>query len=260
MGMFSTSCMASGLPIGGQHTIVRFFALMECPYNDSHIVCEPNGLWVPLHIPIRGFYNNYGTIQCVEEGPITDSFFRVLSELAVESKNAGIGDIDVQKGMSQEAWLEALWLKRVRVIDPFEVYGWKQEVKRLGQSLSGAVELIEGFLPKEPPKVSEEPPKTFQATWTMIREDIWQALINITPEESRHRERRPPPLYPTDGLAPEGQEDAVAEYWRARESLNRLCRIWQPGHTSGPQDPDWGFQMKFYDYLSQHFGDDGLIN
>lgn len=122
MGSFASTCCVSGLPIecGDE---VRFFLLTENPYEDS-LVCSSHDLYVPRTYPLRAKYNDYGSVEDVEEGPARDIW---MEGLKIDLVEVGWGDnrchdVPTYKDMSFDDLLTALWEDRVRV---------QREIKKL---------------------------------------------------------------------------------------------------------------------------------
>src|SRR5262245_43244010 len=138
MGCFSYTCSVSGLPIDWS-TPIRFLALSESGRESRNIAV--NSIWEPLTLPIRGKYDDYGSIEDIEEGGVSDAFFAALDRRAIEREvgENSVHDVAVARGMSRKDWLQALWEGRV------QVKGRHQPV----------VEVVQ----------------------TMIREDVWQCLV-----------------------------------------------------------------------------------
>lgn len=261
MGSFSTSCLASGLPIGWR-TPIRYLALMQKTKEPEWAVCYMDTLWVPFCLPLKGTYNDYGSIEAIEPGPVADHFFETLSLLAIERRaEEGFSDTAVVKGMPREQWLRALWSNRVIIRDPATV------LAHLRPRASYQAYLDEQYPGQESPAVPEHPferdilaklpetgeddgamtHRTYPLSWAMIREDVWQLLIAPTDDKRK-------PFYtlpmngdrrnPTCGYGPVGHPD-IEEFFRARSALWRLSKIWLPGHITGPQVPEWELPARF---------------
>lgn len=115
MGSFASTCCVSGLPIEAGDP-VRYFLLMENPYAENS-VCEMHGRWVPRTWPVKARYDDYGSIEDWEEGPIQAS---ILRGLALDLVEVGVGDnsahdVATSKDMSFKTLLEAIWEGRVHV-------------------------------------------------------------------------------------------------------------------------------------------------
>ncbi len=118
MGSFNSACIVSGLPIEAGDK-VRFLILARSALhpdgNDHpHYV---NGRWQLFGVPVRAEYNDYGSVENIEDG-YAKSF--LLSRLRAHSVEIGVGDnqchdSEVVEEMDEEAWLDALWEGRVRV-------------------------------------------------------------------------------------------------------------------------------------------------
>ncbi len=118
MGSFNASCIVSGLPIEGGDK-VRFLVLARSsshPDGNEH-VNYVDGRWKLFGVPVRGEYNDYGSVENTEGGYAEGFLFAALRAHAVER---GVGDnschdLEVVAGMGKESWLKALWEGRVRV-------------------------------------------------------------------------------------------------------------------------------------------------
>jgi hypothetical protein len=116
MGSFASTCCVSGLPIeyGDE---VRWLLLTENPYFDGGFVCEATGRWSPRTWPIKARYNDYGSIEHYEEGPMLDVIMKGFQKDLVE---VGVGDnsfhdVAAKRDMPFTDLLEAVWEGRMRV-------------------------------------------------------------------------------------------------------------------------------------------------
>jgi hypothetical protein len=119
MGCFSYTCGISGLPIEAGDP-VRFLLLTQCPFGKpAEHTCGINNRWAPRTFPLRAKYNEYGSIEKVEEGLSRDIW---LEGFQVDLITRGTGDnsvhdVAVRKDMTFEDLLRALWEGRVLVRD-----------------------------------------------------------------------------------------------------------------------------------------------
>lgn len=116
MGSFNSLCAISGLPIT-YGTPVRFMLLTQNPYADDWCKCYQYSIWVPRTFPIKAKYNDYGSVDHIEEGATRDVWFEAFQRDLVE---CGVGDnsfhdLAVSKDMDFDDFLEALQKERVRV-------------------------------------------------------------------------------------------------------------------------------------------------
>jgi hypothetical protein len=128
MGSFNATCIVSNLPIEAGDP-VRFLALTENDLNRSNEhCCYVTGRWQPRTAAIRACYNDYGSIEKIQEGLVERVFFKSFNADVIEK---GVGDnqchdVQVRKGMTREQWLEALWEGRVFVgQEVFQGGTWK---------------------------------------------------------------------------------------------------------------------------------------
>lgn len=116
MGSFAGTCCVSGLPIEAGDA-VRYFLLTQNPYCDGGFVCKTHGRWVPRTWPIKAKYNDYGSIEGWETGPVQELIMRGLQVDLVEVGvgNNSVHDVAARKDMSFEQLLNAVWEGRVMV-------------------------------------------------------------------------------------------------------------------------------------------------
>ncbi len=117
MGSFGYTCCVSGLPIEYGDS-VRYLLLTEQVPSDKRAL-HLDGHWVQRTFPLRGFYNDYGTVEGIQEGPAKDIWLEGLRKDLVE---IGPGDntchdVPVRKDMDFEQIQTALWMERVWVHD-----------------------------------------------------------------------------------------------------------------------------------------------
>lgn len=130
MGSFSFTCCVSGLPIEAGDP-VRYFLLSENPYEDSH-KCYIHDLWHPRTFPLRAKYNEYGSVEEVEDSAHKQSW---LDSLKFDLAPVGWGenschDTATSKDMSFERLLEAVWEGRVKVRREVDVWILEPEMKK----------------------------------------------------------------------------------------------------------------------------------
>lgn len=140
MGSFASTCCISGLPIEAGDA-VRYLLLTQNPSCDGGFVSDSHGRWAPRTWPIKARYNDYGSIEKWEEGPIQELIMKGFQGDLVE---VGVGDNSVhdvaaKKDMSFEDLLEAVWEGRVKVYQN----PWTQNPKNL-------VKIPEHLIPEVP--------------------------------------------------------------------------------------------------------------
>ncbi len=119
MGSFNATCIISNLQIEAG-TPVRFMALAKSAfYRDSEHICYVSGRWQVFGVPIQARYNDYGSVEKIQESLTSRLFFEALKQGSVEK---GVGDnqchdVEVRTDMLPEGWLKALWEGRVEVDD-----------------------------------------------------------------------------------------------------------------------------------------------
>jgi hypothetical protein len=119
MGSFNATCIISGLQIQAGDS-VRFFLLTESKYHQGNDhSCYVWGRWQLRGAAVCAKYNDYGSVEDIEDSLASRAMFEALNRDAVEK---GVGDnqchdVRVRRGMSQKEWLEALWEGRVFVRD-----------------------------------------------------------------------------------------------------------------------------------------------
>lgn len=213
MGCFSYSCAISRLPIEHGHR-VRFFAVSATEGYRTAIGI--NGSWEPATLPILGNYNDYGSVENLEEGPVTEAFFETLNRRAIER---AVGenechDVAVVRGMPREEWLRALWEDRVQI-----------------RGLDGRIVSV---------------------AQTMARDDVWCWLVRANDrlfqkvDQFQIRSSLTLETAISRHLLKDAAFDAPCrELSKITYSLARLGRPWDRGRSCGPQFGAWGFQHDF---------------
>lgn len=224
MGCFSYSCSISGLPIDAGDPVM--FLALSTSYERRYAT-GIDGAWRPMTLPIRAQYNDYGSVEYIEEGPVTDAFFESLSKRAIEREvgENRYHDVPVMREMPRDKWLDALWEDRV------QIKGFDLSVLDVSQ--------------------------------TMIRQDVWEFLAHGTPSHAGHVDgpRRPLDSFSIrSGLKQATEVDwsivnddtffeACQDLANVIHSLGSLGRPWARGTHCGPQQGDWDLQLAFAEKL-----------
>lgn len=159
MGCFSFTCAVSGLPIGHGDP-VRYMLLTRNPYGER--ACYMHDDWFPRTLPIRAKYNDYGSIEDIEEGPLRDLIMEGLQRDLHEQGwgDNSVHDVPVKIDMTFEKLLEALWEERVKVRRKVDTFWPSVEEKAANEKLREAL----AMLGKPEKEVEPAPPKPFEAT------------------------------------------------------------------------------------------------
>lgn len=217
MGCFSYSCSISGLPIDAGDPVM--FLALSTSYEKRYAT-GIDGAWRPMTLPIRAQYNDYGSVEFIEDSPVTEAFFASLSKRAIEREvgENWCHDVAVMKDMPRGKWLEALWEDRV------QIKGFDRSVLDVSQ--------------------------------TMIRQDIWEFLVQRRsipgrPVDSfsirtglKHATEIDWSIVDDDAFFEDCQSLAAVIY-----SLGSLGRPWARGTHCGPQEGDWDLQLAFAEKL-----------
>lgn len=120
MGSFNATCIISNFQIEAG-TPVRFFLLTKSRFSEGEngLVCYVGGRWQLRGAAIRAQYDDYGSVEKIEDSFTTRMLFEALKRDVVEK---GVGDnqchdVQVRPDMPQEDWLDALREGRVFVRD-----------------------------------------------------------------------------------------------------------------------------------------------
>lgn len=120
MGSFDYTCAISGLPIGAGDA-VRFMLLTQNPYHRGKTAggnaCSQSDIWFPRTYPLRGVYNDYGSVEDLQTGPQADAWLTGFGRDLVEKGwgDNACHDVPTRKGMSMEDLLNATQKGRVHV-------------------------------------------------------------------------------------------------------------------------------------------------
>ncbi|RJR07448.1 hypothetical protein C4588_06900 [Candidatus Parcubacteria bacterium] len=118
----------SGLSIGAGDS-VKYFFLTESPYEKRN-VCYSHDLWFPRTWPIRGDYNDYGSIEDYDES--SPAVFALIEGLKRDMIELGTGDnsihdVPTQKGMPFDETLTAVLEHRIQVQREYNTFSdWRK--------------------------------------------------------------------------------------------------------------------------------------
>jgi len=129
MGDFDYTCAISGLPIGAGDK-VRYLLISSSPYTSES--CLMSSSWFPRTFPIKAEYNDYGSVENVEEGIGRDLW---MEGLKLDMASCGIGDntchdVPTSKYMSFNDLLSAIIEGRVLVSRNYDRYNYASNLKR----------------------------------------------------------------------------------------------------------------------------------
>lgn len=165
MGSFASTCAVSGLPLE-VGTKVRFLLLCENPYKDS-AKCNFCDIWFPRTYPLKGVYNDYGSVEDYtlgfQMGNWMEGFSYDLAEIGTGDNRCH--DVPLLKEMSFAHLLDALGEDRVFVTrnSPFTDHSfYTQKLEEQLDKLAKLRDQMEGFLKEAgvevPPPVESPPP------------------------------------------------------------------------------------------------------
>ena len=104
MGSFDYTCCVSGLPIS-DGTPIRYLLLTENPYNSpAEHTCYIDDRWALRTFPLRAEYDDYGSVQIVQEGLLRDIWLEGFKRDLVErgTGDNSCHDVPVRKDMTFE--------------------------------------------------------------------------------------------------------------------------------------------------------------
>lgn len=158
MGSFNESCMISGMPIGYK-TKVRMVLIKKSPHNEgTGIGCYPSWLWSPVSVPIRGEYDDYGSMDPHPED-------MDMLELSLVALNRHLHPVELGANQYHDI-----------AVSDISTWRTAQDGLRAGRIL------IKN-------RYSASPPSPL--TRVYIREEVWQAMLsmklNHTPWRSKDR-------------------------------------------------------------------------
>jgi hypothetical protein len=117
MGSFATTCAISGLPVE-RGDPVRILLVTQHPHAEAdNLRCHPDSSWFPRTWWLKAKYDDYGSVDIVEEGPAKQIW---LDQFQLDLVEVGIGenpyhDVPALKTQSFAELLLALWERRVEV-------------------------------------------------------------------------------------------------------------------------------------------------
>lgn len=125
MGSFAYTCAISGLPIEAGDK-VRYLLLTKNPYHSgAENTCYIHDLWFPRTFPLKGSYNDYGSVEKVTAGAEREIWLEGLDKDMVErgwGENS-CHDVPTKKSMKFDELLNAVQEGRILVQREYNHYG-----------------------------------------------------------------------------------------------------------------------------------------
>lgn len=218
MGSFNSTCCISNLPISVCDP-VRFLFLTQTRRHKSVRPVYSTDLWVPRTWPLKAFYNDYGSIENWETGPMLDvileGFQKDLIEMEV-GKNE-FHDVAIHKTSTFEQILEASWEGRLTVSPKW------------GDNTDSRLDT-----------------NALPVSLAMIREDVWQELIKLKmPHWRKTIDIGEYTTQITKFLAEFPILTKPMDLWARR--VEGSADLWAAGHlTDGHHSP---FYLKLYEHF-----------
>lgn len=171
MGSFNQVCMLSGLPISYRDP-VRAILVTEHPRATlGKCVRDYPSKYLPRTFPIRGYYNDYGSLENVPDDVFKRLWVKGLQRELIELQvGENPRDYEVSRTMDFDQLWEAIWGERLLVPG----HGSYASIRS-----KGPVALKEVDKPVAPLGI-----RNVRVQVAMVREDVWQAIM-ATPFESR---------------------------------------------------------------------------
>ena len=152
MGSWDTTCAISHLPIEWDDPIR--FIFIRGPRWDSH---GEDHAWEPVTLPIKGIYSGYGSIKDFKETSLTRFQTQVLAKFAAPRE-----EVDVNTG--------------------------DDTMERYPNDLDSLTHVCErGGLKLTIPMDEDKDPRVFRVLPYMVREEVYQAMVNGVVATGRER-------------------------------------------------------------------------
>lgn len=259
MGSYSLTCCVSGLPIESGDP-VRYFLITESPYADQAVVGTLTGFWFPRTFPLRARYNDYGSVEDVQDGPERDIWMEGFQIDLIKrgwDKNT-CHDVPTHKKMAFNELLVALQEARVLVYREVPFMMSEGRSIRLPPEITRKLKAL-GHPMMPTPKRERVHGRPLAVRQAMIREDVWKTLSKIGMMSLQDpgdvgAVRNAVPF--TVGLAThvslmaeKGPIDApfvetVGEFLGLHNILAMTRYQWRPSDSGGPQFGEWPEHVK----------------
>ena len=199
MGCFNQVCMLSGLPIVYRDPVRAILVSEHYRASLGKATCDYSSKYLPRTFPIRGYYNDYGRLEDLQD----DMFKRLwVQGLHTDMFELTVGenpchDIAVTRDMDFDQLWEAIWEERL-IVPGHWCYG-EENLHGKGSPVSKSEALESGSFGMRNVRVQV----------AMIREDVWQMVI-ATPFKSWRND------FPTSMPA---LKSLVYNYWAECQSM-----------------------------------------
>ena len=218
MGSWNGTCFLSHLPIEHGDKIKIIF-LRKNVYVDSYTnnvgVCYADHFFKPLYFPISGEYDDYGGIENIELNIISKQLDLFKNEIGAKNSQTIFTDTVFMKSLEPWTW-ENIWRSLERGIGKFYLENEDEEIE-FGKDIIGI----------------------------MIRQDVWDAVINVQMEADYGWTNENLTSFLTKLWQKIEEDDADTQKWLKFDSFDKLFNFYSSGV----------FFRDFYDII---FGKDKL--
>jgi len=115
MGSFTYNCAISGLPVGAGDDVMFLLLTKNRSYREHAVYMTD--WWYPRTFPLKAKYNDYGSVEDVQEGPMKDLWMKGF-QLDLMEKGVGDNschDVAIFKDSTFDQMLDALGEFRIEV-------------------------------------------------------------------------------------------------------------------------------------------------
>jgi hypothetical protein len=186
LGSWNETCGITQMPICAGDK-VRMFLIVE---TDSEWARESvshsytTDLWRPFGLPIKGSYNEYGSIEDIEEDSLTDLMLEHLKDIVVEVPNR-MGEVFKREELDWNTAINFIADEGLRVTDPYHVSFITKQLNDLLSNVKAKFPDLpdNGYssersnLAKDQKELVYNDPKVVRMYHMMVLEDVYQALV-----------------------------------------------------------------------------------
>ena len=247
--------MLSGLPIEW-HTPTKLIVLTI--QEDEGLYCSARSRCSPLCPPITGVYNDYGVIENIVVGPVTEYCLQSLREVKIDQE-ATLIQPAINDATSLDDWLDILYRGRplVKAIpEPAKACFAliREDIWQASLYLSFGTPLKEFVT-----RVAEAPPNWIPGlierqlqhvnAWIQAAQDFIDQSNTALDQDripSVHFEAPPE----VQKIPPEALQ-GYAEVLRIENVLQHSGKLWHPATYVHPQDVNWGSAVEFLEQTTR---------
>lgn len=207
-------------------------------YAEDNIIYYSTDLWQPLGLPLKGTYDNYGSIENIEEDAFSDLLFQYVKENIINTPDRFGHCLDLANSSNNDI-LSRITEGNLSIKDPFTATECGSSLRNLEKEFPEVAKIIQTMK-------NDEPVKSVQVRSFLVHEDIYQGIATFpskNPDKLLEAFKLDNVVYECRKLADKKQDanlpDQLHQYVKFVSCMSKTRKLWQPQAGEGSQSAEY---------------------